>query len=259
MNRGKTRCHWCPKLYTSPGTYSTHLKKVHLEKNLKNTGKRKRRFSDISNLSISGSQLDPDLAKPGSPGWRRSDQSTPIISQPQLDLKTLRAIVSQDYGSSDIEYESKGSDREAKGFTSNPEPDGEGQPSNPVYLKPWADIAIRKYSFPEENLSFNLYAPFRNRIDYQLVQFFSSSKISSAKIDKFFKDRILKDLNPTYNVQFWSAHTLHKLIDATVNEPPWYSGKVNYPLQKGVNFHYHKLISVVKYLLRQKVYTNNML
>ena len=55
------------------------------------------------------------------------------------------------------------------GFTSDPEPDGEGQPSDPVYLKPRAGIAIRKYSFPEENPSFNLYAPFCNRIDYQLA------------------------------------------------------------------------------------------
>ena len=208
-------------------------------------------------MSTSGWEWDPNLNKPESLGWWRSDQSTSVTSQPQLDLKTLRAIVSQDYGSSDIEYESEGSDREARGFTSDPEPDGEGQPSDPVYLKPRAGIAIRKYSFPEENPSFNLYAPFRNGIDYQLAQFFSSSKISSAKIDKFFKDGILKDLNLTYNVQCRSAHTLHKLMDATVNEHSWYSCKVNYPLQKRVKFRYCKLISLVKYLLRQKVYAEN--
>ena len=169
MKRGKTQCHWCHKLYTSPGAYSKHLKKVHPDKNLKNTGKRKRQFSDISNLSIYGSKLYPDLDKPGSPGWRRSDQSTSVTSQPQLDLKTLHAIVSQDYGSSDIEYESEASHREARGFTSNPELDGESHPSDPVYLKPHAGIDIRKYSFPEENPSFNIYAPFRNHINYQLA------------------------------------------------------------------------------------------
>ena len=104
MNRGKTRCHWCPKLYTSPRAYSIHLKKVHPEMNLKSTGKRKRLFSDITNLSASGSELDPDLDKPGSAG-RCSDQNL-VTSPPHLDLKTLRAIVSQDYNSFDIEYES---------------------------------------------------------------------------------------------------------------------------------------------------------
>ena len=154
MNRGKTRCHWCSNLYTSPGAYSTHLKKVHTEMNFKGTGKRKRRFSDISNLSTSGSELDPDLDKPGSLG-RYSNQNS-ITSPPHLDLKTLRVIVSQDYGSSDIEYESDRSDREARSFTSNPEPNGDGQPSDWLDLRPRAGIAIRKYFFPEENESFNL-------------------------------------------------------------------------------------------------------
>ena len=271
MNRGKTRCQWCPKLYTSPGAYSTHLQKVHPEVNPISTGKRKRRFSDISNLSTSGSELDPDLDKLGSRGRWHSDKSNPVTSPPDLDLTTLRAIVSKDHGCSDIEYESEGSDRESRGFTSDPEPDrdsrgstsdpepdGEGQLSDKVDLKLRTGIAIRKYSFPEENPNFNLYAPFRHRIDYQLARFFSSAKISSAKINQFFKDGILKDLNLTYTVQFRSAHTLHVLMDATVNEPSWYSGQVNYPLQKGVKFRYRKLISAVKYLLRQKVYAESM-
>ena len=109
-------------------------------------------------------------------------------------------MVSQDYGSSDIKYESQEFDREARGFTSNPELDSDGQLSDPLYLQLCRGIAIRKYSFVEENPSFNLYTPFRNGINDQLVQFFSTSKILSAKIDKFFKDGILKDLNPTYNV-----------------------------------------------------------
>ena len=224
--------------------------------NFKSTGKRKQRFSPISNLSTSGLELDPDLDKPGSPV--RCSNQNPVTSPPHLDLKTLRAIVSQDYGSSDIEYESDGSDREAGSFTSDPEPNGDGQPCDSLDLRPRAGIAIRKYSFPEENLTFNLYALFRNHINYQLAQFFSCSKISSAKINKFFKDGILNDLNPTYIVQFRSAQTLHKLMDATVNEPSWYSGKVNFPLQKGVKFRYRKLILVVKYLLRQKVYVDNV-
>ena len=39
------------------------------------------------------------------------------------------------------------------------------------------------------------------------------------KIDQFFKDGILKDLNPTHRVQFRSSYTLYKLVDAAVNEP----------------------------------------
>ena len=79
---------------------------------------------------------------------------------------------------------------------------------------------MRKYSFPEKNPNFNLYAPFYNCIDYQLAQFFGSSMISSRKIDKFFKQRILKHLHPTYKIQLRSAYNLHKLMYITVNEPP---------------------------------------
>lgn len=42
-----------------------------------------------------------------------------------LDLKTHEAIVSQDYDSSDIEYESVQSDREAKSCTRNSKPNGD--------------------------------------------------------------------------------------------------------------------------------------
>ena len=126
MNRGKTRCHWCPNLYTTPGAYSTHLKKVHPEMNFKSTGKQKRQFSDIINLSTSGSELDPDLDKPESLG--RCSNQNPMTSPPHLYLKTLRKTVLQDYGSSDIEYESDGSDREARSFTTDPEPNRDGQP-----------------------------------------------------------------------------------------------------------------------------------
>ena len=64
-------------------------------------------------------------------------------------------IVSQDYDSSNIKYQSERSDTEVKGFTRDPEPNSVGQPSDTVYLKPSAGITIRKYSFPQENPSFN--------------------------------------------------------------------------------------------------------
>ena len=153
MYSGTTRCQWCPKLYTSPGAYSTHLQKVHTEINLKSTGKRKRRFSNTSNLSLSTSvsELDSDLDEHGSTGRRHSDQSNPITFPPYLDLKTLLTIVSQDYGSSDIEYESEGFDRKARDFTSDSELDSESQLSDQVNLKLPAGIAIKKYSFQRWN------------------------------------------------------------------------------------------------------------
>ena len=165
-------------------------------------------------ISTSVSELDTDLDEHASPYQRHSDQSNPVTFPPDLDLKTLRMIVSQDYGSSDIEYESEGSDREARDFTSDPEPDSEGQLSDQVNLKLPVGIAIKKYCFPEANVSFNLYAPFRHCIDYQLARFFSSVKISSAKIHNFFKDGILKDLlffffflKSTFNIPPYVEHT----------------------------------------------------
>ena len=106
MNRGKTLCQWCQKLYTVPGAYSTHLQKVHLEVNLISTGKLKRQFSDISNLSISGLKLDSDFDKLGPRGQCHSDKSTPITTPPDLYLTTFRAIVSKDNSCSDIQYKS---------------------------------------------------------------------------------------------------------------------------------------------------------
>ena len=91
-----------------------------------------------------------------------------MTSLPDLDLTTLPAIVRKDHVCSDIEYKSVRSDRESRGFTRDPEPDrdsrgstsnlehdGEGKLSNEVDLKLRTGIAIRKYSFPEENANFN--------------------------------------------------------------------------------------------------------
>ena len=98
--------------------------------NLNSTEKQKWQFSNISNLSTFESELDSDLDKPESTGQRRYNESTLVTSPPQLDLNSLRTIVSQDYGFSDIEHESAGSDREARGYTSDQEQDGEGQLSD---------------------------------------------------------------------------------------------------------------------------------
>ena len=210
---------------------------MHPEVNTISTGKRMWRFSNISNLSTSGSELNPDLDKRTCWGRSHSDNSISVFSPPNIDLTILRAIVSKDHVCSDSKSDREGSDTESRGFTSdpepnrdsrgsnsNPEPDGKGQLSDKVDLKLRTGIAIKKYSFLEQNLNFNLYAPFGIQNDYQLKRYFSSAKISSTKITEFFKDKILKDINSMYTVQFRSAHTLHVLTHTTANEPYWYSG-----------------------------------
>lgn len=144
MNSGKTQCHKCSKLYSLPREYSTHLKKVHPGMKIKGTGKLKRWLFDISKLSISGSKLDPDPDKPGS--LRRCSDQDPVTFEPYLDFKTPREIISQDDASSDIKSDSVRSHREARRFTSDSEPDGDGHLSDSPDLRIHAGIAIRKYT-----------------------------------------------------------------------------------------------------------------
>jgi hypothetical protein len=155
---------------------------------------------------------------------------------------------------------SEGSEREAREFSSDEESDGEGQQGDATDMIPAmrAGQPLRQYLFPEQAAGFDFYAPFHNPIDYRLARFFNSAKTSQASIDKFFKDGIMQGINPTHRIQFRSAYTMYKLVDATANEPQWYSGTVNYPLLKGVRFRYRNIISAVKYLLRQKAYAADM-
>jgi len=159
----------------------------------------------------------------------------------------------------------EGSDNEVRYFTSDSESDAEGeqpdveaqQPNTPnthvAYGTP-----IAEYVFPEQEPGYNLFAPFRNRIDYRLAWFFNSARTSKTKVDQFFKDRILNDINPTHHVQFHSAHTMYKLVDAAASGPHWYPETVDYSLLKEVPFHYWNIVSAVRYLLWQKAYAANM-
>ncbi|KAF8426775.1 hypothetical protein BGX38DRAFT_1278901 [Terfezia claveryi] len=176
-------------------------------------------------------------------------------------MDVLAAICSPDYLSSDTEFASKGSDKEARDFSSESESDDEGQqPDIGVSINnPHAGIPIRKHSFSEEDPNFNLYAPFRDSVDYRLACFFNSAKTSKEKIEQFFCDGILKSLNPTHEVQFHSAYIMYKLVDAAANEPRWHSGMVNYPLLLGVQFHDRNIISAVEYLLCQKPYASDLI
>ncbi|RPB18859.1 hypothetical protein L211DRAFT_853739 [Terfezia boudieri ATCC MYA-4762] len=203
MNRHKTRCQWCTKLYVSAGQYSNYIAKVHPGEDvssLETPKSRKRRLSDSIDLATSN-----------------------------LDMDVLAAICSPDYLSSDTEFASEGSNKEARDFSSESESesDEEGQqPNTGVSISnPRAGMPIQKHSFPEEDPSFNLYAPFQNSVDYRLARFFNSAKTSKGRIEQFFHDGVLKSLNPTHKVQFHSAYTMYKLVDAAANEPnfSWYS------------------------------------
>jgi len=102
--------------------------------------------------------------------------------------------------------------------------------------------------FPEQEPGYNLFTLFWNRIDYRLVRFFNSARTSKTKVDQFFKDGILSNINPRHHVQFRSAHTMYKLVDAAASGPRWYPGTVDYPLLKGVPFRYWNIVSAVRYL-----------
>lgn len=219
MNSHIARCQWCTKTYTSAGWYFNHIEKAHPGKHTS----RKRQLSD--------GDSDPEIPE--------------IINNLPADLFSE---------SSDIELQEEGSDREALEFSSD-ESDSDEPETNTTN----AGTPIRAHSFKEQDPSYNLYAPFQSATDYRLARFFNAAKVPQSKIDQFFKDGILKAINPTYNVQFRSAHTLYKVVETAVNEPSWYEGRVNYPLQMGVEFRYRNIISVVKYLLRQKPYEHYML
>jgi len=232
MTKSKTRCQWCPRLYASAGAYSNHLATVHPEKDLRslqNPQSRKRRLSDVDDAQG---------------------------STDELDIALLTTILAPDYSYDPSELVSEGSDREAREFSDDEKSDEDNpkaDATNPFPLIQ-AGQPVRPYLFPEQDAGFDFHAPFRHLIDYQLARFFSSAKTSQGNIDKFFKDGILKGLNPTHDVQFRSAYTMYKLVDAAADEPAWHSGIVNYPLLKGVRFRYRNIISAVKYLLRQKAY-----
>jgi len=235
MNRHKTRCQWCLKLYTSPGAYPNHLAKAHPAYNLRSLeapNSRKHRVSDVSDLTTS-----------------------------EIDMDVVADICLADCDISHYGSESGGSDKEPRDFFSESESDDDStQPdTSNLIIHSHAGIPIRELVFPEQDQSFNLYAPFRHPVDYRLARFFNPAKTSQGKIEQFFRDGILQGLNPTHDVQFRSAYTMYKLVDAAPNETRWYSGTVDYPLLNGVQFHYRNIISTVKYLLRQKVYASDMI
>jgi len=103
----------------------------------------------------------------------------------------------------------EGLDNEAQYFTSDSESDAEGeqpdveaQQPNTLNTHVAYGTPIAEYVFPEQEPGYNLFAPFRNQIDYRLACFFNSARTSEAKINQFFKNGILHDINPMHHVQF---------------------------------------------------------
>jgi len=94
----------------------------------------------------------------------------------------------------------------------------------------YAGIPICAYSFPEEDPGLNLYSPFRHHVDYRLARLFNRAKTLQRNIEQFLQEGILQGLNPVHHVQFRSAYTMYKLVDAATNEPQWQSSVVDYPL-----------------------------
>ena len=161
---------------------------------------------------------------------------------------------------SELEPVSEGSDREGREFSDDEESNGETQQTNTTNLISFrhAGQPLPPYLCPKQDATFHLYAHFHHLIDYRLAHFFNSAKTSQANKNKFFKDGILKGLNLTDDIQFSSAYTMYKLVDAAADQPAWHSGIVHYPLLKGVRLMYRNIIMAVKYKLCQKAYEVDM-
>jgi len=143
MNRHKTRCQWCPRLYASAGAYSYHLANVHPEKNIR-------------------SLQDPQSRK-----RQLSDVGKPEASTERLDISMLTTFLAPNYYS-ESEPVSEGSDREARKFSDDEESDGETQQTDATNLISFrhAGQPLRLYFLPEQDAGFDMYAPFRHLIDY---------------------------------------------------------------------------------------------
>jgi len=138
----------------------------------------------------------------------------------------LRVICS-DYDSPSSELESEGSNKEALHLFSESESDEDNPEPDMINLDPnmtnsmtlcHTDIPICAYSFLEEDPGLNLYASFQYHVDYHLACFFNHAKILQENIEQFLWEEILQCLNLMHHVEFHSAYTMYKLVDAATNE-----------------------------------------
>ena len=145
MDRYKTVCQWCPRLYTSAGAYSNHSAKVHPEKSLADLQKPKSRKRRISNVT----------------------DTLESSSVPNINELDLAEIISGKVDFSDT-YHSEGSDREAREFSSESESESESKSKSEsesnevdqqvdVIKHPHAGNPIRQHVFLEHDVNFNLF------------------------------------------------------------------------------------------------------
>ena len=150
MNKQKTKCHWCSKLYSSAGGFSNHLWQVHgtdcVQPNA-DADSRKRRLCDVSEAD-----------------FNQEDMENIIFEDLDFDCYS--------------ETPTEGSDKEVRYVSTDSEYDDEGQHSdteNPQH-DPTCRTRIHEHLCPEQDSVFNLYASFRNPVDYRLARFFNSAK-----------------------------------------------------------------------------------
>jgi len=232
MNKYRIRCPWCPKFYFSSEALTNHLAKVH---------------------------GNPELCKLQSSSHKCHLSN--VAGHPSWNLDEIQNMVSVDCNT-DAEPTSEGSDREARYFVSDSDSDSNAGGQQPNTCSTQYQVAsgtsIREYLFPEQDPAFNLYALFSNAAHYRLARWFNSARTFQTVIDLFFKGGVFDAHNPTYPVQFRSAYKFNKLIDEAASRPSWHAGAVDYPLLKAVPFRYCNILSVVRYLLHQRVYVGDI-
>ena len=193
MERYGTYGPWCSKIYASARWLSNHIMKVHPEKNQREFTSQNRHSSDMD-----------------------SSDETPGESTSQGQDEMLEFNMDIIFETSTREGQDEGSDREVLDFSCD-KSHSECYRVDEVIQR--AGTPIQVYSFPGQDPSYNLDAPFRHSIDYQLARHLIPPKKPKSKIYHFFNNNILKNLNPMHKVQFRSAYTLYKLIDSAANEP----------------------------------------
>ena len=146
MNKHKTKCQWCSKLYASAGAYCNHLGQVH--------------GTDCIRLNTDADSRKCRLSYISEQDFNQEDMENIIFADLDFDC--------------DSETPTEGSNKEATYFSADSESDPEGQ--QPDTENPQHDATcgtpIREHLIPEQDTGFNLYATCRNPVDYRLARFF---------------------------------------------------------------------------------------
>lgn len=285
MNSKKTRCRWCNNLYSSAGAYGNHIRKSHPEHHQAEDFIRDNppvlRRTQHRAPAISATHDTHDSFKENiTPGEVRFDPGdiSPELCSPDIGEKSEK----EDDSAIDQHHDSATDHESEKDDGLEIEQDSDIEPISTTCERETTDAseyqihrihqfplihkageAIREFPFCDQrSVNFNHLYPFENSRDYKLARFFVASKVPKSRINDFFNDEILPPCNtdgPTSQISFGSAHTLYKQISKMVEDPPWYSGHVEFPLRPKSEFRYRNIIKCIEYLLRQKAFVNNMM